>query len=203
MLSREIVVCWLPLDGISEHVLQPFLTDEDRTHGSSFRDSEVSLRSLTKRALVRWCLNHFRGEGEARIIRTQTGKPFVVGGPYFNCSSAPGIVACAVCASCEMGLDVECKARAKSLGMSIEETIQWTEKEAIAKGVGTGLELAIDGLRRVEVDTYLVLETDEHWHIHHPKLPSKWVASVAYNSSIPATLKVRQLSAADLKSPDT
>lgn len=125
--------------------------------------------SLVSRALVRYLIFELSGKHPRSLSfsTNEYGKPFLVDLPdiHFNLSHSHGVIACALCRSAAVGVDVEDVGRHTDLSIadrffssSEAELVSkasgpgktelffdiWTLKEAYIKAVGKGLSIPLD-----------------------------------------------------------
>ncbi len=102
----------------------------------------------------------------ATIQHSETGKPWVAGGPHFNLSHSRDLALIAVCPDAPVGVDLEapralrnptglarrmCSPREREfLAASADPTAAllrlWVRKEAVAKAEGGGIATAVSGI---------------------------------------------------------
>lgn len=98
---------------------------------------------------------------DAEIKRREYGKPYVESGPYFNIAHSGELVIAAVCADCEIGIDIEhirtvewreyesmftrdeWTTIVNSLNPSYTFLDLWVKKESILKAEGSGLQIPL------------------------------------------------------------
>jgi 4'-phosphopantetheinyl transferase len=143
------------------------LSDEERAQYRRFRFAHDARDYAAAHALLRVTLSRYgdRAPERWRFDKTANGKPFLVDQrtvpASFSLSHATGMVACAVTANGDVGVDVECvdrhvevadiaarffaPAEAAHLGQ-LDAAAQrdrffdlWTLKEALVKALGTGM----------------------------------------------------------------
>jgi 4'-phosphopantetheinyl transferase len=144
------------------------LVRAERFHFPSDRWSYIAAQ-----ALLRWALAQRLGcaASEIEFDRTPQGRPLLrdtAEGLFFSLSHARGMVACALAAEAEIGVDVEDPSRQQRNGelarhyfdaaeaAHLEQLplylkardffLQWTVKEAFLKAIGTGMHAPIDTL---------------------------------------------------------
>ena len=178
-MAEGIYVCYLRTEGLSRADLVPLVSPDDLRHANQFREEMRCIRSLASRALRRWGLNSFLGESDWSISLGEYGKPTLTGPGAFNTSSTLGLVAFAYTADGSIGIDIEAKVRCEALKMPLRELESWTEHEAVAKGIGTGVELALSGLKPLGRGIYQDAERNENWRAFKLELPDQWVGAVA------------------------
>ncbi len=131
-----------------------FVFDKDRFR---FGQSHARMRALLGARLGVTAANVAFGE-------TEYGKPFIVGGPYFNLSHSHNLAALAISEDFDLGLDIEyvraiegpdiarrffssqeCAALNAYDGASYETAFYrcWTRKEAYVKAQGEGLGISL------------------------------------------------------------
>lgn len=150
------------------------LSDEERAQYRRFHFARDARDYAAAHALLRRTLSRFddRPPDRWRFDKTAEGKPFLVDpGAFrasFSLSHASGMVACAVAADGDVGVDVECVDRDLNTAgiaarffapsetahlMQLDEAARrarffdfWTLKEALVKALGTGMTTALDRL---------------------------------------------------------
>jgi 4'-phosphopantetheinyl transferase len=137
------------------------LSADELARERRYRHDADRVNFVLGRTLVRRLLRPAASLGSESLVRSQHGKPFYPGGPHFNLAHADGHVACAICRTAEIGVDVETRAsigdpRAliPALAHPAERALLescpdqalatlfrrcWTRKEAALKAVGIGL----------------------------------------------------------------
>jgi 4'-phosphopantetheinyl transferase len=173
----EVHVWYTPTAGLPLSVIaaqQSLLSRDELERCEQFRTETLKRDFAVARALVRAALSLYvdvppRGW---EFGRTELGRPFVATpagqGLAFSLSHTIGLVACAVAAGRDVGVDAEwlnrpcdlesiverCFSRAEAADVALQGPSQrrrrvlefWTLKEAYAKARGLGLALPFDGL---------------------------------------------------------
>ncbi len=170
-----------------------WLSPEERARGERFAFEKDRLLHLLARVLVRTSLSQLTGvdPGQWQFSQTAHGRPELASPAFgaealrFNISHTPGLVACVVARTHDVGIDVESGARSLPTAelahrfFSPSEADQlaafdaplrqarflalWTLKEAYLKARGFGLSLPLDSLCATIADDgslQLVLRTD-------------------------------------------
>jgi 4'-phosphopantetheinyl transferase len=152
---------------------------------------------IAAQALLRWALaQHLEcAAAEIEFERTAQGRPLLrnpANGLFFSLSHARGMVACALAAEPEIGVDVEGPSRQQKDGelashffdareaAHLEQLppdlrardffLQWTVKEAFLKAIGTGMHAPIDTLSVIPRDGVL----DCRFTRPFPGLTDRW-----------------------------
>ena len=198
MSIERVDLYFLKTAGLRENSLLPLVLDGDRAYANQFRDQERKIRALASRALRRWCLMSALNGAEPEVLVSDNGKPYLEGGPGFSCSSSPGLVATAVACSRELGLDVETRSRLDQLKMTESELREWITREAVAKGTGQGLSVALTGLSEAKKGVVSILPTNESWQFQFAELPIPWVGCVAKRLGSPYTIEVHEVTPTEL-----
>ncbi|MBT9393138.1 4'-phosphopantetheinyl transferase superfamily protein [Hymenobacter sp. NST-14] len=155
------------------------------------------------------------------VQRTPDNRPYLPGSEIdFNLAHSGGYVACALSTTCRVGLDMEYRAP-KSIRAfrphfrSAEwaaimaprtDTLQqfynlWTQKEAVAKADGRGLNIP---LREIQIQHRQALLAGTHWHVREVWLPEAAAYTLHVASSQPEALTpLRQVSFPILSSNPT
>ncbi len=169
-LANEVRVCWAPCDcAVPDERLLPILSAEERERHGRFRFERGRRSFLLAHALTRVVLAGCTGvaPGALEFEVNGYGKPALRNGPAFNLSHTCGMVAVAVTAGTDVGVDVEDTRRVgdwagvsgKVFSAAELEALrqvdaarrqerfyeQWTLKEAYLKARGMGLSLPLDG----------------------------------------------------------
>jgi 4'-phosphopantetheinyl transferase len=169
----------------------------ERERASRFYFPADQWSYIAAQALLRWSLAQHLECAASRIEfdRTPQGRPFLRGpanGLFFSLSHARGMVACALAAEAEIGVDVEDPSRQQKNGelarhyFDAEEAahleplppglkarhffLQWTVKEAFLKAIGTGMHAPIDTLSVIPHDGAL----DCRFTRPFPGAPDRW-----------------------------
>ena len=200
MLVDQVSLFLLGTEGLDEKELISLVSPVDREYAFQFRNSDRRVRALASRALRLWSLKSAAKRDFPTILEGRAGKPYVEDGPSFSCSSTLGVAAIALSQDGDVGLDIESRLRLTQLEMSEQELIDWTVREAVAKGTGRGLALALEGLNQVDASVFEVVGTGEMWTVQRPELPDPWVASVAFKGEEVWELAVKEVRLSDLVS---
>ena len=143
-----------------------------------FVTAELRRRSLVARAVLRTILGRYmdRPPRAVPLTRTDLGKPYTPGGPSFNLSHSGSLVLVAVRPTGRLGVDIEVHRPSTDLeavarrfftrveweevardpsGVSLAFHRTWVRKEALLKGLGTGLYTPLD---RFSVETRVLAE---------------------------------------------
>ena len=169
-MDREITVeLWLwRLDGAetAPEALAQHLDPAERARAARFARPGLAARYIAARGRMREILGRWTGTAPRalRFAEGAHGKPALPGGPHFNLSHSGDLAALAVCASHEVGVDIETRrpvesAVAERFFSPAERAAlsalpaaaweagffnAWTRKEAVIKALGLGLSLPLD-----------------------------------------------------------
>lgn len=181
------------------------LTEAERARAARGVPS-VRRRRLLLRAGLRVLAGRSLGLPAAQVpIRVRDGRPYVTAGPGLSCSASGGVGLVAVVPGSSIGIDVE-RRRETGLASAVAEgwltareqallsrvphqqqawalARSWTQKEAVLKGLGTGL-------RRSPVSVLTPIADRGHaegWWLSPVPVPRGWVASLAVRSPVPTT----------------
>lgn len=150
------------------------LSDEERAQYRRFRFAHDARDYAAAHALLRTTLSRYgdRAPERWRFNKTANGKPFLVDQgedrASFSLSHTTGMVACAVTAGVDVGVDVECVDRHVEMAdiaarffapaeaahlRQLDPEVQrnrffdlWTLKEALVKALGTGMATSLAAL---------------------------------------------------------
>ena len=217
-----------PLAGSARRQQELFetLSEDERARAGKFRDAADAAAYVSARGGLREILAASR-MGDAKALRFaygQNGKPRLAGQdrpPYFNLSHSGGFAACAVCASHEVGIDIERLrpieqdvARHFFSPIELQElgTLQpvewlrgffncWVRKEAVVKAIGSGLSTDLSSfdvtLRPGQPARLLRLDGEPdvglRWHLAELRLEAGFAGAIACRSDgQPVTVTVRR-----------
>lgn len=168
--ERAVVDLWLAsLDGGDMLELKRYLAPDEMARAARFIDSVAARRYVAARGNLRHIIAHYLDcrAGDVRFAYGEFGKPALSGSSagnlHFNASHAGGLAAYAICATAEVGVDIEHddghidpRELAPSI-CSADELRQfqmhpaseqrelffrlWTRKEAYMKCLGCGLSI--------------------------------------------------------------
>lgn len=210
------------LGGLRE-AYRRILSEDERDRNERFRHGNVRDDDLITRALVRCSLSEFFPipPSQWKFRRTRHGRPEVCAPPVpvrFNVSHTRGLVALALTAACDVGIDVETfEVETKRIELARrffapEESSAilaapprdgesrfvelWTLKEAYLKALGFGLSIPLDAFAVVfDANGKLTLRLN-----NLPGRAGEWqLLLLAPNSRYRAALAVRRGDAPDLK----
>lgn len=176
--------------------------------------------SLVSRALVRYLIFEFSGKHpqSLRFSTNEYGKPFLVELPdiHFNLSHSHGAVACALCRSAAVGVDVEDAGRHADFSIanrffssSEAEFLSrasgpekrklffdiWTLKEAYIKAVGKGLSIPLDSFSFNANETEIQItfsdtgQSDPMWQFFQWRPEPGKIVAAAVRSPCPLVFK--------------
>lgn len=177
-------------------IVDTWICDEDREAVQAAGRPATVRRTLAGRALLRFLLAGQSGSsGLWSIGPDERGKPFATRlsgepGPGISVSHSAGIVIAALSADGDVGVDIECRSRRRSVteiaqfafgpreaaAAAVSDAAFyriWTLREALAKANGAGLKEAADRCDRVAdapaCGTWAML-LDGRWHylLSHP-----------------------------------
>ncbi len=157
----------LEIDPASVAHALPLLSQEERHRAGAYRSITAAERFVVGRSWLRNLLSTYTGvpPADLSIRAPRHEKPVLLDPPHdvrFNLTHAGDQIACAVAAGFEVGIDIEAPrpgavdALAATILSASEEAQlaglpgalrndavmrQWTRKEAVLKGLGTGLRL--------------------------------------------------------------
>lgn len=137
------------------------LSADELARERRYRREADRLNFVLGRTVVNRLLRAAAPSVPERLVLSSHGKPFAPGGPHFNLAHADGHVACAICRTAHIGVDVETCARIgdpraliRAVAHPAERTLLeacpdealamlfrrcWTRKEAALKAAGVGL----------------------------------------------------------------
>lgn len=164
----------------------------------------VQRRRLLLRAGLRVLAGRVLGVPAAQVpIRVCDGRPYLTAGPGLSCSAGDGVGLVAVAPGASVGVDVE-RQRETGLHRAVAEgwlaareqallsrlpreqqawalARSWTQKEAVLKGLGTGLWRSPATVVTPIADRGRA----EDWWLTPVPVPTGWVASLAVRSPVP------------------
>ncbi len=177
LLADNEIHLWLiddaQVDTSLLEIYRSFLSPEEMLRCERFRFDKDKRQFLITRAAIRTTLSHYRNDtlpSQWQFDRNEYGRPYVVSPPSavpleFNLSHTNGMIAIAVCARGDIGVDVEnttreCRAldlAARYFSFSEVENLLalpeskqqerfldlWTLKEAYIKACGMGLAIPL------------------------------------------------------------
>jgi 4'-phosphopantetheinyl transferase len=163
----EVHVWVLRLDAALEAAAEAVLDRDERDRAARFAAADARRRFERRRAGLRRILAAYLGAEPADVVVERAcarcghpshGKPRLPGGPAFSTAASGDVGVVAVAKRVELGVDVEsAEAVASALGErppgalmtaaerravgdgSVRLETLWVRKEALAKGIGTGL----------------------------------------------------------------
>jgi 4'-phosphopantetheinyl transferase len=164
--TDEIHLWWGTAEDFADERWMDLLSGEERRRHAAYRFERDRAHYLAAHALTRTALSHYADvEARAwRFVAGYAGKPAIANeldrAIGFSLSHADGLVACAIAAECDVGLDVENIGRTIGaaemrfvLAPAERRQIEtgeasffdfWTLKEAYLKAKGVGLMEALD-----------------------------------------------------------
>lgn len=197
-------VRFLPIDGIVAARLprlQTALDEQERNQAERFYHRRDREAFIAAHALARSMLAEATGVPAAslRFVKGPYGKPEVARGTgerqvHFNISHTNGLVACAVGADCELGVDVENTERTTNLEVAHryfapeesatvlsaipDQRLQlfyrfWTLKEAFIKATGEGLNRPLASFAFTLDPIGITFYRDRH-HAGSVDVPGRW-----------------------------
>ncbi len=215
----DLWIADLELPGAAERsTCLSLLSPDERERYERFRVTASQTQFLAARGLLRTTLSLYRpiAPQRWRFSTNRYGRPFVepaaaAGDLFFSLSHTEGLLACAVSACPEVGVDAEALDRrldyvdlARSIFTSVEAALIagaapevtaatffaiWTLKEAYIKARGIGLSLPLDGFR-FDLDgadpvihfTDTVLDHRSLWQFRILRPTLRHIVSIAFGS---------------------
>lgn len=187
------------------------LSAEEQLRASRFRSKRARRQYVVTRQVLRELLSERLGwaADEVPIIEDGLARPYIVDGPTFSVSHTEGRSLIAITASGNVGADIESLSRdmSSSVLMRALTTSErreigrvpsasrrrtlfkvWTRKEALLKGVGSGLWIDPTTLKigitpdEAYSGTSQVRLQERSWTVSDLNLGDEWVAAVALAS---------------------
>jgi len=186
-------------------------TPEDRAAAGRYQKPLRARQSLVARALLRAML----GDRSWRILADQGGAPFLESGdgtrpPFISISHSAAMVACALCRSGRVGVDIEHARAARPIAAIAESVFGpdeqdrvarhgaaefyriWTLREALAKATGTGFPLLVSKIDLVPAgpDPTRCRLAEADWTLGQWALPGDYTMGLAIEAeSLPRPVR--------------